>query len=112
MLPSFNTALNVREDLVRSRDYQNLLKDSGLVCSMSAIVHFVDNAACAGYFGLVKCERLYFMKYQTHDAARADVIECIERLHNPRMRRRTARQDLKFFTLSQPSVIFGVGSYW
>ncbi|MFC0716808.1 IS3 family transposase, partial [Luteimonas padinae] len=39
--------------------------------------------------------------------ARADVFEYIERFHNPRMRRRVARQDQKLSALLQPSVISG-----
>jgi putative transposase len=65
------------------------------------------NAACEGFFDLLKRERIYRMTYPTLDTARADVFEYIERFHNPRMRRRTARHDLKFSTLSQPSVISG-----
>ena len=91
----------------RSGDYQNYLKDNGLICSMSAVGHCGDNAACEGFFGMLKRERIYRTKYPTLDAARADVFEYIERFHNPRMRRRTARQDLKFSTLSQPSVVSG-----
>ena len=91
----------------RSHDYQNYLKDNGLTCSMSAVGHCGDNAACEGFFGLLKRERVYRMRYPTLDAARADVFEYIERFHNPRMRRRTARQDLKFSTLLQPSVVSG-----
>lgn len=91
----------------RSGDYQDYLAANALVCSMSAVGHCGDNAACEGFFGLLKRERIYRMRYPTLDAARADVFEYIERFHNPRMRRRQARQDLKFSTLSQPSVISG-----
>lgn len=91
----------------RSGEYQNYLKDNGLVCSMSTVGHCGDNAACEGFFGLLKRERVYRTTYPTLDAARADVFEYIERSHNRRMRRRTARQDLKFSTLSQPSVVSG-----
>lgn len=84
----------------RSGDYQNYLKANGLVCSMSAVGHCGDNAACESFFGMLKRERIYRMKYPTLDAARADVFEYIERFHNPRMRRRIARQDLLFYTLS------------
>lgn len=59
-----------------------------------------DDDACEGFFGLLKRERVYRTKYMTLDAARADVFEYFERLHNPRMRRRTAKQNLKFSTLS------------
>ncbi len=91
----------------RSGDYQKYLLANALVCSMSAVGHCGDNAACEGFFGLLKRERIYRMTYPTLDAAGADVFESIERRHNPRMRRRTAREDLKFSTLSQPSVISG-----
>lgn len=91
----------------RSGDYQSYLKDNGLVCSMSAVGHCGDNAACEGLFGQLKRERIYRMSYPTLDVARADVFEYIERFHNPRMRRRQAKQDLKFSNLSQPSVKTG-----
>ena len=91
----------------RSSDYQRYLATHRLMCSMSAVGHCGDNAACEGFFGLLKRERVYRMKYATLDAARADVFEYIERFHNPRMRRRVARQELKFSTLLQPSVISG-----
>lgn len=91
----------------RSGDYQNCLDANALVCSKSAVGHYGDNAACEGFFGVLNRERIYRMKYPTLDAARADVFEYIERFHNPRMRRRIARQDLKFSTLLQPSVISG-----
>jgi putative transposase len=84
----------------RSGDYQDYLAANALICSMSAVGHCGDNAACESFFGLLKRERVYRTKYPTLDAARADVFEYIERFHNPRMRRRVARQDLMFSTLS------------
>lgn len=92
----------------RSHDYQNYLRNNRLICSMSAVGHCGDNAACEGFFGMLKRERIYRTTYPTLDAARTDVFEYIERRHNPRMRRRTVRQDLKFSTLSQPVRGFGV----
>lgn len=59
-----------------------------------------DNAACKGFFGLFKRERVHGMTYPKLDDARADVFEYIERLHNPRRRRRVARQDQKFSVLT------------
>ena len=67
----------------------------------------VDNAACKGFFGLLKRERIYRTTYPTLDAARSDVFEYIERRHNPRMRRRRVKQDQKFSVLSKQSVISG-----
>jgi putative transposase len=84
----------------RSGDYQTYLKANGLMCSMSAVGHCGDNAACEDFFGLLKRERIYRSTYPTLDAARADVFEYIERPHNPRMRRSMTEQDLRFPTLS------------
>lgn len=91
----------------RSGGYQGYLAANGLICSMSAVGHCGDNAACEGFWGLLKRERIYRTSYPTLDAARADVFDYIERRHNPRMRRRIARQDQKVATLLEPSVISG-----
>ncbi len=90
-----------------SGDYQRFLSRNTLVCSMSAVGHCGDNAACEGFFGLLKRERVAHQSYRTRDEARADLFDYIERFHNPRMRRRVARQDQKFSALSKPSVEMG-----
>ena len=91
----------------RSGDYQRFLRRNTLLCSMSAVGHCGDNAACEGFFGLLKRERTNRMRYPTLDAAKADVFDYIEQFHNPRMRRRVAKQDLKFSALLKPSVETG-----
>ena len=65
---------------------------------MSAIGHCGDNAACEGFFGMLKRERVHHRRYRTQNEARADIFDYIERFHNPRMRRRVAAQDLKLST--------------
>uniref|UniRef100_UPI00129D4094 IS3 family transposase n=1 Tax=Pseudomonas aeruginosa TaxID=287 RepID=UPI00129D4094 len=84
-----------------SADYQRFLNLNTLVCSMSAVGHCGDNAAYEGFFGQLKRERVAHQSYRTRDEARADLFDYIERFHNPRMRRRVARQDLKFSALFQ-----------
>ena len=79
-----------------SDDYQKLLKRHGLVSSMSRVGHCRDNAACEGFFGLLKRERTRYQKYRTRAEIRADVFSYIERFHNPRMQRRVARADQQF----------------
>lgn len=90
-----------------SGDYQRFLKQNTLICSMSAVGHCADNAACEGFFGMLKRERVYRMKYPTLDAAKANVFDYIELFYNPRMRRRVAKQDLRFSTFLKPSVVTG-----
>jgi putative transposase len=91
----------------RSGDYQRLLKRNTLLCSMSAVGHCGDNVACEGFFGMLKRERVHHTKYPTLDAAKADVFDYIERFHNPRMRCRVAKHDLKFPGVFKPSVETG-----
>jgi putative transposase len=90
-----------------SGDYQRFLNRNTLICSMSAVGHCGDNAACEGFFGILKRERVRCQIYRTRDEARADLFDYIERFHNPRMRRRVARQDQKFSALFKPSVETG-----
>jgi len=59
---------------------------------MSAVGHCGDNAACEGFFGRLKRERVARQSYQTRDEVRADLFDYIERFHNPRMRLRVARK--------------------
>lgn len=91
----------------RSGDYQRYLAANRLICSLSAVGHCGDNSACEGFFGLLKRERIYRTSYRTLDAAGADMFDDIERRHNPRMRRRVAKQDQKVSALLGPSVISG-----
>lgn len=82
----------------RSSDYQRFLNQNTLVCSMSAVGHCGDNAACEGFFGMLKRERTNRKIYRTMDIAKADIFDYIERFHNPRMRRRVAKNDLELST--------------
>ena len=91
----------------RSSDYQRFLQRNTLICSMSAVGHCGDNAACEGFFGMLKRERTNHRRYRTRDEIRADVFHYIERFHNPRMRRRVAKQDQKFSAVFKPSVKTG-----
>ncbi len=79
-----------------SDDDQKLLTRHGLVSSMSQVGHCGDNAACEGFFGLLKRERTCYQKYRTRAEIRADAFSYIERFHNPRMQRRVARADQQF----------------
>ena len=50
-----------------SSEYQRFLKAHNLVCSMSAVGSFADNAAVEGFFGLLKRERVNRRNYRTQD---------------------------------------------
>ena len=86
-----------------SDEYQRFLTGHNLVSSMSAVGSCADNAACEGFFGMLKRERVNRRRYQTRTEARADVFDYIERFHNPRRRRRlevNKQKDLSLTNLS------------
>jgi putative transposase len=69
-----------------SEQFQLLLLDHGITCSMSRAGKFWDNSAMESFFSSLKTERTARKVYRTRDAAHADVFEYIERLYNPRRR--------------------------
>jgi len=86
-------------------EYQAFLRDHKVICSMSAVGHCGDNAAAEGFFGLLKRDRVRRRRYLTQGEARCDVFDYIERLHNPRMRRRVEQPMDQNRRLTKPSVV-------
>ena len=72
-----------------SEPFQRLMKDHGVVCSMSRSGNVWDNAAMESFFSSMKTESIARKVYRTRDQARADVFEYIERFYNPRRRHST-----------------------
>jgi putative transposase len=75
-----------------SEDFQRLLADQGITCSMSRKGDCWDNAAMESFFSTMKTERTARRTYVTRDEARADVFDYIERFYNPRRRHSTLGQ--------------------
>ena len=75
-----------------SEDFQRLLSDQGITCSMSRRGDCWDNAAVESFFSTLKEERLNRKRYRTRDEGRADVFDYIERFYNPRRRHSTLGQ--------------------
>jgi putative transposase len=72
-----------------SEQFQRLMADHGITCSMSRSGNVWDNAAMESFFSSLKTERTARMVYRTRDAARADVFDYIERFYNPKRRHST-----------------------
>jgi putative transposase len=72
-----------------SEQFQKLLAEHGVTCSMSRNGDCWDNAAMESFFSSLKIERTSRRNYQTRDEARADVFDYIERFYNPRRRHST-----------------------
>ena len=74
-----------------SEQFQKLLADHGVTCSMSRSGNVCDNTAMENFFSSLKTERTARKVYRTRDQARADVFDYIERFYNPRRRHSTLR---------------------
>lgn len=72
-----------------SEQFQRLMADSGIVCSMSRSGDVWDNAAMESFFSSLKTERTARKTYRTRNEARADVFDYIERFYNATRRHST-----------------------
>jgi putative transposase len=72
-----------------SAQFQQLMADNGVACSMSRSGNVWDNAAMESFFSSLKTERIGKKVYRSRDAARADVFDYIERFYNPVRRHST-----------------------
>jgi putative transposase len=72
-----------------SEQFQRLMVDHGVTCSMSRSGNCWDNAAMESFFSSLKTERTARKMYRTRDDAKADVFDYIERFYNPKRRHST-----------------------
>lgn len=72
-----------------SDEFQRLLKDNGITCSMSRAGNVWDNAAMESFFSTLKTERVNLRQYATRNEARADIFDYIECFYNPKRRHST-----------------------
>jgi putative transposase len=73
----------------QSEQFQRLLNDHGITCSMSRQGDVWDNSAMESFFSSLKTERVNRKQYHTRDEAKADVFDYIERFYNPVRRHST-----------------------
>ena len=74
-----------------SEQFQRLMAELGVICSMSRSGNVWDNAAMESFFSSLKTERIRGRIYRSRDQARADVFDYIERFYNPRRWPRQAK---------------------
>ena len=72
-----------------SDQFQRLMADNGVTCSMSRSGNVWDNAAMESFFSSLKTERIARKTYRTRNQARQDVFDYIERFYNPTRRHST-----------------------
>lgn len=69
-----------------SEPFRRLMADNGVTCAMSRSGNVWNNAAAESFFSSLKIERVKRKVYRTHDQARADIFDYVERFHNPTRR--------------------------
>jgi putative transposase len=72
-----------------SEQFQRLMANHGVVCSMSRSRNAWDNAAMESFCSSLKTERTTRRMYRTRDGTKADVFDYIERFYNPKRRHST-----------------------
>ncbi len=65
-----------------AKDYQCLLKQHGMICSMSGKGECHDNAVAESFFHTLKVEQVYHDDYHTRDEARSVLFDYIELFYN------------------------------
>ena len=71
-----------------SIDFQETLKEHGIICSMSGTGNCYDNAVAESFFATLKRERVHRCHYRTRAQAKTDIFQYIEVFYN-RQRRHT-----------------------
>ena len=72
-----------------SEQFQRLMADNGVTCSMSRSGNCWDNAAMESFFSSLKNERIGKKVYRSRAQAKADVFDYIECFYNPTRRHST-----------------------
>ena len=72
-----------------SEQFQRLLVELGVTCSMSRAGNVWDNSAMESFFSSLKTERLTRKTFRTRDEIRAEVFDYVECFYNPIRRHST-----------------------
>lgn len=72
-----------------SEQFQRLLAEQSITCSMSKSGDVWDNSAMESFFSSLKIERVHRRTYQTREQAKADLFDYVERFYNPYRRHST-----------------------
>jgi transposase InsO family protein len=67
-----------------SDPHRRLIKDYGMIPSMSRKGNCWDNAAMESFFKTLKVERVHRLRYDTRAQARLDIVDWIEGFYNRR----------------------------
>ena len=84
-----NTKLILHSDQgwqYQMRSYQHLLKEKGIIQSMSRKGNCLDNAIIENFFGILKSELFYLKKYKSIDQLKKEINQYITYYNNDRIK--------------------------
>jgi putative transposase len=84
-----NTNLTLHSDQgwqYQMKQYQHLLKEKGIIQSMSRKGNCLDNAIIENFFGILKSELFYLKKYKSINELKQEIIEYIKYYNNERIK--------------------------
>ena len=84
-----NTKLILHSDQgwqYQMRRYQHLLKEKGIIQSMSRKGNCIDNAIIENFFGILKSELFYLKKYKSIDQLKKEINQYITYYNNDRIK--------------------------
>ena len=84
-----NTNLTLHSDQgwqYQMKQYQYLLKEKGIIQSMSRKGNCLDNAIIENFFGILKSELFYLKKYKSIDQLKTEINEYITYYNNDRIK--------------------------
>lgn len=86
--------------------YQHLLKENGIVQSMSRKGNCLDNAIIENFFGTLKSEMFYTKKFTTIEELKKEIKEYIHYYNNDRIRLNLkGKSPVQYRTLSYQNII-------
>lgn len=68
------------------KQYQQLLKENGIIQSMSRKGNCLDNAVIENFFGILKSELFYLKKYESINQLKCEIIDYINYYNNDRIK--------------------------
>lgn len=84
-----NTNLTLHSDQgwqYQRKKYQYLLKEKGIIQSMSRKGNCLDNAIIENFFGTLKSELFYIKKFRTIEELKTDIKQYINYYNNERIK--------------------------
>jgi putative transposase len=79
-------ALHPRCYIVNHKTVQRMIKEKGILESMSRRGNCVDNAVMENFFGLLKSELLYLQKFDSVEHFMAELIDDLDYYNNRRIK--------------------------